>query len=234
MKFMIFNIITIFPGFFDGPFNHTLIKRASERDIIGINIIDLRDYTEDKHHTVDDAPYGGGSGMVMKPEPFYKAYDDLVESGRLRKHSPVVYLSPTGRRLTQTVVHQYAVVDEILFLCGRYEGVDQRVIDGLVTDEISIGDYVISGGELAAMVMIEAITRVLPGAISKEESFIEDSFFSGLLDYPHYTRPPEYRNMKVPDVLLSGDHKEIEKWRRNRALELTKERRPDLLDIDDD
>jgi tRNA (guanine37-N1)-methyltransferase len=231
---MIFNIITIFPGFFDGPFNHTLIKRAAERNIIGVNIIDLRDYTEDRHRTVDDSPYGGGSGMVMKPEPFYKAYDDLVERGRLRKSSPVIYLSPAGRRLTQTVVHQYALEEEILFLCGRYEGVDQRVIEGLATDEISIGDYVISGGELAAMVMIEAITRVLPGAISKEESFIEDSFFSGLLDYPHYTRPPEYRNMKVPDVLLSGDHKEIEKWRRNRALEITKERRPDLLDIDDD
>lgn len=170
--------------------------------------------------------------MVMKPEPVFEAFDDLVENKGLPKDVPVVFFNPAGRRLNQEIVNSYRDTQEMLLLCGRYEGVDQRVIDNLVTDELSIGDYVISGGELAAMVFIEAITRLLPDAIGKEESYKEDSFFNGLLDYPHYTRPLEYRNMKVPDVLVSGNHKEIENWRRKKALEITRQRRPDLMKKD--
>jgi tRNA (guanine37-N1)-methyltransferase len=229
---MIFNILTIFPDFFESPFSHSLIKRAKDKQIIEINIFDLRRYTHDPHSTVDDSPYGGGSGMVMKPEPVFEAFDDLVENKGLSKDIPFVFFTPAGRRLNQEIVNNYRDIDEMLLLCGRYEGVDQRVIDNLVTDELSIGDYVISGGELAAMVFIEAITRLLPDAIGKEESYREDSFFNGLLDYPHYTRPLEYRNMKVPDVLVSGNHKEIENWRRKKALEITRQRRPDLLKKD--
>ena len=229
---MIFNILTIFPGFFESPFNHSLIKRAKEKRIIEINIVDLRRYTHDPHSTVDDSPYGGGSGMVMKPEPVFEAFDDLVENRGLPKDLPVIFFTPAGRRLNQEIVNSYRDTGEMLLLCGRYEGVDQRVIDNLVTDELSIGDYVISGGELAAMVFIEAVTRLLPDAIGKEESYRQDSFFNGLLDYPHYTRPLEYRSMKVPDVLVSGNHKEIDNWRRKKALEITRQRRPDLLKKD--
>jgi tRNA (guanine37-N1)-methyltransferase len=226
---MIFNILTIFPGFFEGPFSHSLIKRAKEKQLIEINIINLRGYTHDPHSTVDDSPYGGGSGMVMKPEPFFEAFDDLTVNKGLPKDIPVIYFTPAGVKLNQDKINSFREDKELLLLCGRYEGVDQRVVDNLVTDEISIGDYVISGGELAAMVFIEALTRLLPDAIGKEESYREDSFFNGLLDYPHYTRPLDYRNMKVPDVLLSGNHKEIENWRRKKALEITKEKRPDLI-----
>lgn len=226
---MIFNILTIFPEFFTSPFNYSLIKRAKEKSIIDINIVDIRRYTHDPHSTVDDSPYGGGSGMVMKPEPIFEAFDDLVEKGGISREIPVIFFTPAGRRLNQEIVNSYREADSLLLLCGRYEGVDQRVIDTLVTDELSIGDYVISGGELAAMVFIESITRLLPDAIGKEESYQKDSFFNGLLDYPHYTRPLEYRNMKVPEVLVSGNHKEIENWRREKALEITKQRRPDLI-----
>ena len=234
LKFMIFNILTIFPEFFESPTSHTLLKRAIEKGIIDINITDLRDYTRDIHRTVDDTPYGGGSGMVMKPEPFFDAYDDLVKNRGLNAKSPVLFFTPTGRPMTQEIVNGYAGEKEILFLCGRYEGVDQRVVDALVTDEISLGDYVISGGELASLVFMESVTRLLPGAIGSEESFKEDSFFSGLLDFPHYTRPPVYRNMEVPEVLLSGNHKKIDEWRRKKARELTEARRPDLLSNGDD
>jgi tRNA (guanine37-N1)-methyltransferase len=227
---MIFNILTIFPGFFESPFSHSIIKRALERKIIEINIFNLRDYTIDIHRTVDDSPYGGGSGMVMKPEPFFLAYDHMLAKGIINRSTRIVFFTPKGNPLQQDTVNTFINEKDLLFICGRYEGIDQRVIDALVTDEISLGDYVISGGETATMVFIEAVTRLLPGAIGQEESFINDSFFSGLLDYPHYTRPPEYRNMKVPDVLLSGNHKKIDEWRKKKALELTRKRRPDLID----
>ncbi len=226
---MRFNILTIFPQFFESPLSHSLLKRAVEGGIIEVDIYDLRDWTFDAHRTVDDSPYGGGSGMVMKPEPFFLAYDKLREKEKIRGETPVVFFTPTGRALDQEVLNEYSGKEDVLFLCGRYEGVDQRVVDELVTDEISLGDFVISGGELPALVFMEGVTRLLPGAIGSEESYIKDSFFSGLLDFPHYTRPPVYRNYKVPDVLLSGNHKKIDEWRRDRALEITKARRPDLL-----
>jgi tRNA (guanine37-N1)-methyltransferase len=231
---MIFNIITIFPDFFSGPFDNSLIKKTKEKGIIEIHIYNLRDFTDDSHKTVDDYPYGGGAGMIMKPEPFFKAYDYLTGKDLIDADTPVVYFTPTGRRLNQQIVNEHASRSKFLLICGRYEGVDQRVIDALVTDEISIGDYVISGGELAAMIFIESLTRLLPGAIGSEDSYKQDSFFNGYLDYPHYTRPPEYRGMKVPDVLLSGNHSEIEKWRRKKALEITKKRRPDLIEKEDE
>jgi tRNA (guanine37-N1)-methyltransferase len=202
-----------------------IIKRALERDLIRINVVDLRDFTTDKHRTVDDRPFGGEEGMVFKPEPVFAA----VESVR-PVAAPVYLLSPQGRRFDGRTAAEMASHPEVVLICGRYEGVDERVAEHLATDEISIGDYVLSGGELAAMVVMEAASRFVPGVVGKEESVRNDSFFAGRLDYPHYTRPREFRGMKVPQVLFSGDHKKIDEWRRRKALEKTRERRPDLLD----
>ena len=222
---MQFDIITIFPGMFESFRSGGIIKRALEKGLIRINVVDLRDFTTDKHRTVDDRPFGGEEGMVFKPEPVFAA----VESVR-PVAAPVYLLSPQGRRFDGRTAAEMASHPEIVLICGRYEGVDERVAEHLATDEISIGDYVLSGGELAAMVVMEAASRFVPGVVGKEESVRKDSFVAGRLDYPHYTRPREFRGMKVPQVLFSGDHKKIDEWRRRKALEKTRERRPDLLD----
>lgn len=224
---MFFDILTLFPEMFTGPFDESIIKRAREKGIIEINLINIRDYTTDKHKTADDAPYGGGAGMVMKVEPIYRAWQDLQKG---RGDVPVIMMSPQGRRLDQEIVKELSQEEGLILLCGHYEGIDERVRELIVTDEISIGDYVLTGGELAAMVLVDAVARMLPGVLGDEDSKIEDSFYNGLLDYPDYTRPREFMGLKVPEVLLSGNHGEIEKWRRREALKRTYLRRPDLLE----
>jgi tRNA (guanine37-N1)-methyltransferase len=226
---MRFDIITIFPEIFRGVFDFGIIRRAIQAGIIEVRIHDLRDYTFDRHRQVDDRPFGGGAGMVMKPEPLFRAVEAVIHEGPVSE-PPVVLLSPQGRVLTQRLADHYSSTGRLVLICGRYEGVDERVIEHLITDEISIGDYVLSGGEIPAMVVVDAVTRLLPGALGCGESAARDSFSDGLLDYPHYTRPAEYRGMKVPDVLQRGNHGEIERWRRRMSIEKTLERRPDLID----
>jgi tRNA (guanine37-N1)-methyltransferase len=211
----------MFEGFFSGG----VIRRAIQKGLIEINVHNLRDFTRDKHRQVDDRPYGGEEGMVFKPEPIFAA----VESVRRLAKSPVVLLSPQGRRLDGRVAEEMACHPQIILICGRYEGVDERVSEHLADDEVSIGDYVLTGGELPAMVVVDAVARFVPQVVGKEESVRHDSFFEGRLDHPHYTRPREFRGMKVPQVLFSGDHKKIEAWRRIKSLEKTWLRRPDLL-----
>lgn len=211
---------------FTGPFDESIIKRAREKGIIEINLINIRDYTTDKHNTADDTPYGGGAGMVMKVEPIYRAWQDLHKK---RGEVPVIMLSPQGRPLDQELVKDLSQEQGLILLCGHYEGIDERVKDLIVTDEISIGDYVLTGGELAAMVVVDAVARMIPGVLGDQESMIEDSFYNGLLDYPDYTRPREFMGLEVPEVLLSGNHGAIERWRRKEALKRTYLRRPDLL-----
>jgi len=235
---MRFDVITIFPEFFTSILEHGLLKRAIASGHAVIRLHDLREYTDDRHRTVDDRPFGGGPGMVFKPEPIFRAVEAL-RSEVQEKSFPVILLSPQGRLLTQAVAEELSQAARLVLICGRYEGVDERVAENLATDEISIGDFVLSGGELAAAVVIEATIRLLPGVLGNEESRQQDSFAvpagrpsadgHGLLDCPHYTRPAEFRNWKVPDVLLSGDHEQIRLWRRRRALEKTWRRRPDLL-----
>jgi tRNA (guanine37-N1)-methyltransferase len=224
---MRFDVITIFPEIFHGVFEFGIIRRAVEARLIEIAIHDLRDFTSDRHHMVDDRPFGGGAGMVMKPEPLFRAIEAITHSAPKTR---VVLLSPQGRLLDQRTAAELAQDERLLLICGRYEGVDERVVEQLVSDEISIGDYVLSGGEIPAMVVVDAVTRLLPGALGCEQSAEQDSFSSGLLDYPHYTRPAEYRGLKVPDILLSGHHAEIEKWRQQKALEKTLRCRPDLVE----
>ena len=220
------DVVTIFPPLLAGAFEHSIIKRARDRAIVDIQVHDLRDYTDDRHRTVDDYPYGGGAGMVMKPEPWFRA----VES--LREHSNpgrAILLTPQGKRLDQPLVQRLASEDRLIILCGRYEGVDERVREHLADEEVSIGDYVLSGGEPAAAVLVDAVVRLQPGALGSAESTVEESFAEGLLEYPQYTRPSEFRGWRVPDILLSGDHAAIAQWRRERQIERTHQRRPDLL-----
>jgi len=227
------DVLTIFPEFFGQVFDFGIIRRAKLAEIVEINIHDIREFTTDKHRMVDDRPFGGGDGMVLKPEPIFAAIRSLLgttEKADYPSGTRVLLLTPQGRQLKQDVVKEFA--DEfghLVIICGRYEGVDERVNDALVTDEISIGDYVLSGGEPAAVVLVDAIARLLPGALGSETSAENDSFSNGLLDCPHYTRPAEFQGMKVPDVLLNGNHAEIEKWRREKALEKTRLNRRDLL-----
>lgn len=225
---MFFDILTLFPSMFQGAFSDSIIKRALEKSIISIDTHNIRDYSEDdRHKTVDDYPYGGDAGMLMKPEPLVRAIKDSKE--RLKEHNPlVVYLSPQGELLNQTVVESLLGEEAIILLCGRYKGIDQRVVDKHVDREISIGDYVLSGGEIAAMVVVDAITRLLPGALGNRDSAEADSFYNGLLSYPEYTRPEEFEDMKVPQVLLSGHHANIQSWQKEQAVAITKKRRPDL------
>jgi tRNA (guanine37-N1)-methyltransferase len=229
-----FDIITIFPEFFRAAFDFGIVRRAREAGLVETNAHDLRRWTRDKHHTVDDRPFGGGDGMVLKPEPIFSAVEDLTSSSRredYRAETRVVLLSPQGQVFTQRLAEDLLRgSSQIVLICGRYEGVDERVAEALVTHEISIGDYVLSGGEPAAVVLIDSIVRLLPGALGSETSAIHESFAEGLLDYPQYTRPPELRGMPVPDVLLSGNHAEIARWRREEALKKTKQNRPDLLE----
>jgi tRNA (guanine37-N1)-methyltransferase len=219
------DVLTIFPGILEGPLRESLLGRATREGLVDLGIHDIRDFTEDKHRQVDDESYGGGPGMVLKPEPVFAATESLGPGDRR-----TLLLSPAGRRLDQALVRELAAEPWLVLIAGRYEGVDERVVQGLPAEEVSIGDYVLSGGEIPALVVIEAVTRLVPGVIGREESHERDSFGDkGLLDHPHYTRPAEFRGMEVPEVLRSGDHAEIERWRREAALEKTRRNRPDLL-----
>jgi tRNA (guanine37-N1)-methyltransferase len=228
MRVIKFDIITIFPEIFNVYFNMGILKRAIQKKLVLMNIYNLRDFTEDKHRTVDDYPYGGGAGMVMKPEPFFAAIETICPDKAERR---VIMLTPAGKIFNQHMAEELSVEERrLIFLCGRYEEIDERVRIALVDDEISIGDYILSGGELASLVIIDAVARLIPGVLGDARSAKEDSFTSGILDYPHYTRPPIFRDMSVPEVLLSGNHREIWLWRRKEALRRTLERRPDLLE----
>jgi tRNA (guanine37-N1)-methyltransferase len=243
------DILTIFPGFFTGPLDHGITRRACEMGLAKIEVHDLRQFTHDKHRTVDDRPFGGGEGMVLKPEPLFECLESLQlapREERAEERQSVILLSAQGQRFTQKGASELAALDRIVLICGRYEGVDERIADFLADRELSIGDYVLSGGEMAAAVIIEAVTRLLPGAVGNEASTRQESFTAhvetisggadstcgsgGLLDYPHYTRPADFRGMPVPEVLLNGDHQQIRKWRREQALKKTLRNRPDLLE----
>jgi len=218
------DVFTLFPGIFESPLRESLLGKAIEAGILDVRVHDIRDSTTDKHRQVDDEPYGGGPGMVMKPEPVFAAVDSLGEGSKR-----VILLSPAGRRLDQALARELSLEPWLVLVCGRYEGVDERVVEGLPAEEVSIGDYVLSGGEIPALALIEAVTRLVPGVVGKEESLDRESFEQGILDHPHYTRPQEFRGMSVPDVLLSGNHAEVERWRREAAVEKTRRNRPDLL-----
>jgi tRNA (guanine37-N1)-methyltransferase len=265
---MRFDLITIFPEFFEGPLGHGIVRRAREAGLIEVRVQDLREFTKDRHRTVDDRPFGGGEGMVMKPEPVFEAVESLLDKGigeatvaaARESNTAIVLLSAAGKRFTQETARSYAALERIIFICGRYEGVDERVAEHLATEEISVGDFVLSGGELPAMLVIDAVTRLLPGALGNEASAQNESFSAGcafpaeaqsvaprqveqnraskqrlatvdevLLDYPHYTRPAEFRGWTVPEVLIGGNHAEVAKWRRKAAQEKTRRNRPDLL-----
>ena len=221
------NVVTIFPAFFEEPLRTSIPGRAATAGIADYRVVDLRDYTHDRHRTVDDEPYGGGAGMVMKPEPFFEAVDALEPKG------PIVLLSPSGRQFDHETAVRFSLQEEVTLLCGHYKGVDERVATGLATEELSIGDYVLSGGEPAALVVVDAVVRLLPGAMSDHESAAGDSFYDGLLAPPAYTRPAEYRGMKVPEVLRSGDHRLIAEWRHDEAERITQLRRPELWERED-
>ena len=220
-----FTVITIFPPMFDSPLGHSILKKAAEKGLISVRLIDPRDYTTDKHRTVDDAPYGGGQGMVMKPGPLVAAIEDAKKD---LKRPRVILLGPQGKLFDQAEAERLAREEELVLISGRYEGIDERV-KAFVDEELSVGDYTLSGGELAAMVVIDAVARLVPGVLGNAKSPEEDSFSDGLLEYPQFTRPEEFRGMKVPEVLVSGDHERIQKWRREASVRLTRERRPDLL-----
>ena len=219
---MTFDVLTLFPEMFE-PLNSSIIGRAKEKNLIEINLINIRDFSKDKHKKVDDTPYGGGAGMVMMPDVVYDAYKSIKD-----ENAKVIYMSPQGKKLTQKKVEELAKNKHLIILCGHYEGIDQRVIDKIVDEEISIGDYVLTGGELPAMVLIDSVSRYSDGVITKE-STNEESFTNGLLEYPQYTRPEVFEGEKVPEVLLSGHHANIEKWRKEKSLEITAKKRPDLL-----
>src|SRR5678816_1162942 len=228
-----FDIITIFPEFFRDVIDYGIVRRARSAGLVEIKSHDLRQWTTDKHRVVDDRPFGGGDGMVLKPEPLFAGVEALTGSADKDGFSSgtrVVLLSPQGRVFSQSIAKELSSAEQIVLLCGRYEGVDERVTEAIVTDEISIGDYVLSGGEPAALVVIDAVVRLLPGALGSETSSVNESFSEGVLDYPHYTRPPELRGMSVPEVLLTGNHAEIARWRREQALKKTRRNRPDLLE----
>jgi len=218
------DVLTLFPAMFTGPLDESIIMRARKKGLLDLQIYDLRKWTHDRHKTVDDKPFGGGPGMLMKPEPLFEA----VESLR-REKSKVILLSPGGRKFSQEIARELSQEKDLLLVTGHYEGFDERVRESLADDELSIGDYVLTNGALPAMVVIDAVTRLLPGVLGDDESSRDESFSAGLLEYPQYTRPAEFRGMKVPDVLISGNHAEIEKWRREQAKERTKKQRPDLL-----
>jgi tRNA (guanine37-N1)-methyltransferase len=218
------DILTIFPEIFDGPLRASLLGRAIEAGLVDVRVTDIREHAHDRHRQVDDEPFGGGPGMIMKPEPIFAAVESLGTDPKR-----TILLSPAGRRLDQALVRELAGEPWLVLVCGRYEGVDERVVEGLPAEEISIGDYVLSGGEIPALVVLEAVTRLVPGVVGRGESLARESFEDGLLDHPHYTRPRGFRGRQVPEVLLSGDHRRIEEWRRAAALEKTKRNRPDLL-----
>jgi len=219
------DVLTLFPEMFEGIFDSGIMKRAIDQKLVSIGLHNIRDYTHDKHHTADDYPYGGGAGMVLKPEPIFEAVEAIAK----KKATPIILLSPQGRLFTQEVAQELAQQSQLVLICGHYEGVDERVREHLASDEISIGDYVLSGGELAAMVVIDSVFRLVPGVLGSEESPLDDSHVGGLLEYPQYTRPPDYRGWPVPEILLSGNHAQIKSWRREQAIRRTLEQRPELL-----
>lgn len=224
---MNFHVLTLFPDMIVNGLNTSVTGRALAAGKIHLNAVDIREYSKDKHKHVDDYPYGGGAGMVMQPEPIYLAYEDVIKD--MEKPPRVIYVTPQGEVFHQSIAEEFAKEEDLVFLCGHYEGVDERILEEIVTDYVSIGDYVLTGGELPAMVMIDAVSRLVPGVLNNEDSAEFESFHDNLLEHPHYTRPVEYHGKKVPDVLLSGHHKNIDKWRREESLRRTLERRPELL-----
>lgn len=220
------HVLSLFPDMFTGVFGSSILKKAQEKGAVNLSVSDIRQFSDNKHKQVDDYPYGGGAGMVLKPEPMFQAVETITE-GRTPR---IILMCPQGERFTQKKAEELAKEEELIFLCGHYEGYDERIREFLVTDEISIGDFVLTGGELPAMTVIDAVVRLLPGVLGQEDSHIHDSFSTGLLEHPHYTRPADFRGMKVPDVLLSGNHAKIDKWREEQSLKRTFERRPDLFD----
>ena len=223
---MQFDVFTLFPEVLEPYLQSSILKRAQEADLLAVRLYNIRDWTTDRHHTTDDTPYGGGGGMVMKPGPVFAAVEDVLGAPPA---CPVILLTPQGRTFTQQVAQELALQPRLALISGRYEGLDERVREHLVSDEISIGDYVLTGGELPALIVIDAVARLLPGVLGDPDGAQDDSYASGLLEYPHYTRPPDFRGWTVPEVLLSGDHARIARWRRERSLELTARRRPDLI-----
>jgi tRNA (guanine37-N1)-methyltransferase len=223
------DILSLFPGVFVSPLNESIMKRAREQGLVNIVVHDIRDYTHDKHHTTDDYPYGGGPGMVLKPEPIFEAAETIQQQLGVTE-TPLILLTPQGRLFSQAVAQELARQPHLMLICGHYEGLDERVCEHLATDQISIGDYILSGGELPAMVVVDAIVRLIPGVLGSEDSASNDSYSDGLLEYPQYTRPPSYRGWMVPSVLLSGNHGEVAQWRRCQAIMRTAKRRPDLLE----
>lgn len=220
------HVLSLFPDMFTGVFGASILKKAQEKGAVKLEVTDIREYSGNKHNQVDDYPYGGGAGMVLKPEPMFNAVEAITEG----KNPRIILMCPQGERFTQKKAEELAQEKELVFLCGHYEGYDERIRQHLVTDEISIGDFVLTGGELGAMTVIDSVVRLLPGVLGQEDSHIQDSFSTGLLEHPHYTRPAEFRGMKVPDVLLSGNHAKIEQWRAEESLKRTFERRPDLFE----
>jgi tRNA (guanine37-N1)-methyltransferase len=227
------NVVTLFPDFFRGPLGLSIPSRAAAAGLVTYNLVQLRDFTHDRHQTVDDLPYGGGAGMVMKPDPFWEAVESLAPDGAERPRGPVLLMSARGRRFTHEDAVRLSLQEEITFLCGHYKDVDHRVAEHLATEELSLGDFILSGGEIPALAMLDAVVRLLPGAISDHESASTDSHYDGTLSAPSYTRPAEYRGHRVPEILLSGDHARIAAWRREQAEGLTRERRPELLELPD-
>jgi len=233
---MQFEVFTLLPEVFPSYLETSILKRARERGLITVNVHNIRDYTHDKHHTTDDQPYGGGGGMVMKPEPVFEAIETVLgpasppSTPEAESNIPIILLTPQGRVFNQSIAKELSQYKKIALLCGRYEGIDERIRENLVTDQISIGDYVLTGGEIPALILIDAVSRLLPDVLGDPTGAEDDSHAMGLLEYPHYTRPPEFRGSKVPDVLLSGDHKKIDKWRREQALLRTYQKRPDMLE----
>lgn len=227
---MRFDILTLFPEAFESPMSVSIVGAARESGLVSIHLHQLRDWTEDRHHTADDTPYGGGGGMVMKPEPVVKAVRAVKSESEELAAAPVIYMSPQGEVLTTAIADELAKLSAVILLCGSYEGIDERAIEAVVDREISIGDYVLTGGELAAMVLVNAVVRKLPGVVKNIASVERDSFEDGLLDFPHYTRPEVFEGKRVPEVLLSGHHAKVEEWRRREALKRTLLRRPDLLE----
>ena len=223
------DVLTLFPEMFTGVFGESILKRAEETEAAAYRVINFREYADNKHNTVDDYPYGGGAGMVLKPQPIFDAVADLVGNSD-SKRPRVILMCPQGERYTQKKAEELAQEEHLIFICGHYEGYDERIREHVVTDEISIGDFVLTGGELGAMVVIDSVVRLLSGVLGNEESHMKDSFSTGLLEHPHYTRPADFRGMKVPDVLISGNHRLIEEWRTKESLRRTYLRRPDLLD----
>jgi tRNA (guanine37-N1)-methyltransferase len=226
---MIIDILTLFPEMFHGVLNNSILKKAQELDAVNYHVTDFRGFSTNKHQKVDDYPYGGGAGMVLQPQPIFDAVDHVIERTKQEKAPRVILMCPQGKRFNQKIAEELAKEEHLVFICGHYEGYDERIREHIITDEISIGDFVLTGGELAAMVVVDSVVRLLPDVLGNAESAPKDSFSTGMLEHPHYTRPAEFRGLKVPDILLSGNHAKIEEWRSKESLLRTWERRPDLL-----